>query len=162
MSFLKTLFLGAVLVALSSGSAFASCFGPAEYEAEQGLRIHSELMVIGLTCQKMPGGGTLYRKYQTFTTKNQDLIAGYEEHLISFYRQEGDSQPEGELNTLRTVLANQISTHAVQMSMTSFCQHFSSRIDKALGMNEGTLRKWARQEWPNIQTSRPRCSRRSY
>lgn len=162
MSFLKALFLGVVFAVCSSGSALAACYGPAEYEAEQGLRIHSELMVIGLTCQKMPGGSTLYSKYQNFTHKNQNLIAGYEDRLISFYRQEGDSQPEGELNTLRTVLANQISKHAVQMSMTSFCRNFSGRIDKALGMNQETLRKWARQEWPNTQVSRPRCSRYTY
>lgn len=162
MPFLKALFVSVILVALSFTPALASCFGPTEYEAEQGLRIHSELMVIGLTCQKMPGGGALYAKYRNFTAKNQNLIAGYESNLINFYRQEGDNDPDAELNTLRTVLANQISRHAVRMSMTSFCQHFGSRIDKALGMDEKTLRKWARQEWPDVHTSRPRCSRNVY
>ena len=162
MSLLKALFIGVVVTLLSSAPAFASCFGPTEYEAEQGLRIHSELMVIGLTCQKMPGGSALYRKYQNFTMKNQNLIAGYENNLISFYRQEGDNDPDAELNTLRTVLANQISRHAIRMSMASFCQHFGGRIDKALGMDEKTLRKWARQEWPDVHTSRPRCSRNTY
>ena len=37
--------------------AFAGgCYTAREVEAEQAIRIHSELMVIGLTCIKMPGG----------------------------------------------------------------------------------------------------------
>ena len=159
-SIFKAVALAFFFVLLAS-PAHAACYGPAEYEAEQGLRIHSELMVIGLTCQKMPGGTQLYGKYQKFTQKHQDLIAGYEARLISFYRQEGDSNPDKELHTLRTDLANQISKHAIKMSMVSFCQNFSSRLDTALKMDGAGFRRWARKEWPNTRTSRPVCSQRS-
>lgn len=157
---LRMFFLAFAFCFVFALPAEAGCFGPGEYEAEQGLRIHSELMVIGLTCQKMPGGAALYGKYQRFTQKNQYLISGYEDRLIGFYRNEGKSNPDGELHTLRTRLANEISRHAVRMSMVSFCQSFSSRIDKALGMDEKTLRKWAQQEWSSTRSSRPRCTRR--
>ena len=45
------------LMALSSGAFAASCYTPLQAEAEQGLRIHSELMVIGLeSAEEWPAG----------------------------------------------------------------------------------------------------------
>lgn len=145
---------------LSSGAHAAtggSCYTAQEFEAEQGIRIHSELMVIGLTCMKMPQGTQMYLKYQDFTQKNKGLLAQYEKELIAHYRREGAAKPEIKLHTLRTTLANQISMHAVSMSVSNFCQRFSQRIDQALAMDSGRLRRWAQQPWPGSPTSRPVC-----
>lgn len=148
-----------------SSSAFAAiggeCYTAKEFEAEQGIRIHSELMVIGLTCMKMPQGTQMYMKYQNFTQKNQKLIAQYETEIIAHYRREGAEKPERKLHTLRTTLANQISQHAVVMSVSNFCQRFSQRIDQALAMDKEKLRRWAQQPWPGSPTSRPICDSRS-
>lgn len=133
------------------------CYSPQEFEAEQGLRIHSELMVIGLTCMKMPQGQQTYMKYDQFTRKNQALISTYESSMISFYRKRGDKAPEKSLHTLRTNLANGISKHAIEMSTASFCKQFTSRVDQALAMDTGKLKKWAQQVWPATPTTLPMC-----
>jgi hypothetical protein len=140
------------------GVASAACYSAAEFEAEQGLRIHSELMVIGLTCAKMPGGTALYGKYQSFTHKNQTLISSYENTLISHLRKSGSSNPEKDFHTLRTGLANHISQLAIG-NVVGFCNAFTPRLDTALGMDQQKLRRWAQQVWRDAPTSRPLCTR---
>ncbi len=157
-NFARTLCVVLPLLASTTAGA-AGCYTMSEFEAEQGLRIHSELMVIGLTCLKMPQGQTSYIKYQKFTQKNQSLIAQYETEMMNFYRKQAAANPEKELHTLRTALANDISTHAITMSTSSFCRHFLSRIDKALTMDQGKLRRWAQHVWPDSPTTRPTCTR---
>lgn len=147
----------ACFVSFAAATARA-CYTPQEFEAEQGIRIHSELMVIGLTCMKMPGGGAaLYKKYQAFTQKNQSLISMYEDEMIAHFRARGDKDPEKSLHTLRTTLANKISEHAIEMSTLSFCTHFGSRIDQALAMDTPKLRRWAQHVWPQTPAQEPFC-----
>lgn len=146
---------------LSSGAQAATgkCYTAKEFEAEQGIRIHSELMVIGLTCMRMPQGGSqLYSKYQNFTQKNKGLIAGYEKDILSYYRRTGAANPETALHTFRTSMANQISQHAIAMSTVSFCKRFSPRMDQALAMDSQKIRRWAQRPWDGSPTSRPVCS----
>ena len=158
---MKRFFIALAMIAavsmFATDAIAAQCYSPREFEAEQGLRIHSELMVISLTCMKMPNGSGMYQKYQSFTTKNKNLLSGYEEDMISYFRAQGASSPEKQFHTLRTSLANQISQHAIKMSTGSFCQHFANRIDSALAMNQEKLRRWAQQPWPNSPTSKPMC-----
>lgn len=147
-----------VIFALLASSTAEACYSPLEAEAEQGIRIHSELMVIGLTCIKMPGGERLYEGYQRFTQKNADLIAEYEEDLIRHYSSQGASNPELKLHTLRTDMANNISRKAIAMSTVSFCQKYASHIDRALAMNSQTVRRWAQHAWANQPRTEPLCA----
>ncbi len=159
MKKLTVLLAALALLATTAQQASAQCYNQRQFEAEQGLRIHSELMVISLTCMKMPMGSGMYQKYQAFTNKNKALIAGYENDLIDYYRATGSAAPEKQFHTLRTNLANQISQHAIKMSTASFCQNFGSRLDSALNMDQAKLRQWASQPWPNSPTSRPMCGK---
>ena len=155
---MKKIVLAMLMSVLVCNSAQA-CYTSREREAEQGIRIHSELMVISLTCMKMPGREDLYEKYQRFTRQNSDLIAAYESDLISYYKSEGVAKPEKKLNTLRTDLANNISSKAITMSTRSFCDKYASHIDRALVMDEQKLRRWAQNVWPEQQpVSERMCS----
>jgi hypothetical protein len=148
-----------VCLSISGAAQAASgCYTQREVEAEQGLRITSELMVIGLTCIKMPGGQNLYSKYQQFTQKNQSLISGYEADMIAYYRKQGSANAEKDFHTMRTGLANSISKQAIKMSTVSFCNNFKGRLDKALGMSQQDVRKWAQHVWPNSPTTHPICA----
>ncbi len=157
LSFLSLSLAALLSLASVTEARAARCYNISQFEAEQGLRIHSELMVISLTCQRIPGHAGLYDKYQQFTQKNRILLADYENRLISYYKSNGSAAPSKQLHTLRTDLANEISQHAVSMSVTSFCSHFSSRIDRALSMDRDTLQRWARQVWPDQKTTAPLC-----
>jgi len=154
-----TAMLAAIALLATTAQASAQCYNERQFEAEQGLRIHSELMVISLTCMKMPMGAGMYQKYQAFTNKNKVLISAYETDMIDYFRATGSPAPEKQFHSLRTQLANQISQHAIKMSTASFCQHFGSRIDSALKMDQAKLRQWASQPWPNSPTTRPSCGK---
>lgn len=155
---MKKLFAVLTLVFVLSSPAYsAGCYTAREVEAEQGLRIHSELMVISLTCMRMPDGASMYSKYQSFTRKNQALIASYEDDLIAYYRSAGYPNPEKQLHTLRTTIANQISEHAITMSTATFCRTYGPRIDRALQMSQQKVRAWAQHSFASATVSQPTC-----
>jgi hypothetical protein len=148
-----------LLLVLSAPARASACYTQAEAEAEQAIRIHSELMVIGLNCQNMrfKDGTNLYVKFRQFTAANSDLFAGYEETLINYYRRTGASNPEGRLNDMRTYLANTIANDAARMSPDQFCNRFVPRIFKAAQMNRSQLQSWAATVYPGHPVSQPVC-----
>ncbi len=152
-----------LLAALFSGEALAGkgCYTVPQAEAEQGIRIHSELMVISLNCQHMwpKQPKTLYQKYRSFTARNGYVFAEYERTLEDFYRSEGKN-PETEINTLRTHYANKISNDAAKMRPDIFCSQYAQRIDKADLMNDRELRKWAGTFFDAHPVTYPFCSAR--
>lgn len=158
----KTLFLSVVIMALGITSAWAatSCYTMAEAEAEQGIRIHSELMVIGLNCQHLArgdGGKNLYQQYSEFTAQNVNLFAGYESRLMDYFHRAGYADPEAKLNELRTVLANTISLDAAKMRPDLFCYKYAPRISTAAKMNQTAIQRWAATFYPSHPVSRPIC-----
>lgn len=136
-----------------------SCYSNLEAEAEQGVRIHSELMVIGLNCQHMGKreGMNLYGDYRSFTARHANLFAKYEEILMNYFSANGDSNPEASLNTLRTQFANKISKDAASMRPDVFCSRYAPRITKAVAMNQTDIRKWAATIYPSHPVSHPVC-----
>jgi hypothetical protein len=150
-----------IVFILVSASAQAACYSPAEFEAEQGLRIHSELMVIALNCQHVrSSNGNLYYQYKDFTRQHQRLIGGYENTLKSFYGRNGNANPEKEINDLRTKLANKISNDAARMRPNVFCKAYGSRITQALQMPQEKLRRWANSSFQGFPTAYPLCASR--
>ncbi len=141
-------------------SAFAgSCYSNVEAEAEQGIRIHSELMVIGLNCQHMGKrkGMNLYSQYRQFTSTHANLFAKYEEILMSHYSKNGGGKPEAQLNTLRTGFANKISNDVADMRPDVFCSRYAPRITQASGMAQKDVRRWAATFHASHPVSRPLC-----
>ncbi len=151
------------LVLLFSSQAFATngCYTVPQAEAEQGIRIHSELMVISLNCQHMwpKQPKTLYQKYRSFTARNGYVFAEYERTLEEFFKSEGKNA-EIEINTLRTMYANKISNDAAKMRPDIFCSHYAQRIDKADLMNDRELRKWAGTFFDEHPVTYPLCTAR--
>ena len=151
------LFLGLMIF---SASAFAGCYSMKEAEAEQGIRIHSELMVIGLNCQHLwpKSDKNLYAQYKDFTANHAGLLRGYETTLINYFRKEGGGDPELRLHELRTRFANKISKDAAVMRPDGFCRAYAPRVPKANKMAEPEVRKWAATIFPNFPPSRPLCA----
>ena len=147
---------------LVSSSAFADCYTPLEAEAEQGIRIHSELMVISLNCQHLTPAGqeNLYSQFRKFTAKNAALFGAYEDLLIKHFRKEGVADPELAMHSLRTEYANKISKDAAVMRPDAFCATYMPRIQKAATMDPAALHKWASTFFPGFGPSKPICSSR--
>lgn len=157
---LLLLFTAFMISAVSTASA-GDCYSPVEAEAEQGIRIHSELMVIGLNCQAMGArkGMNLYGDYRQFTATHADLFAKYEEILMDHFKNNGGGKPEAQLNTLRTGFANKISNDAAAMRPDVFCSRYAPRIIKASKMSRDDIRRWASTFHETHPVSRPLCAK---
>lgn len=139
--------------------AIGDCYSPAEAEAEQGIRIHSELMVIALNCQHMTPKGwkNFYQQYQEITARNSSLISGYESTLIGYYTREGVADPERKFHDLRTNFANKVSTDAARMRPDVFCATYAPRLPKVDRMSAADFRRWAANIVPGRPVSAPVC-----
>ncbi|MEM9469562.1 MAG: hypothetical protein AAF988_05310 [Pseudomonadota bacterium] len=148
------------MVVLASVAEARSCYSQAEAEAEQGIRIHSELMVIGLNCQHMTPRGwqNFYSQYRSITKKHEDLFSNYEKTLINYYRQNGVSNPERKMHDLRTAFANKVSTDAAQMRPDVFCATYAPRIPRAAKMTKADFQQWASTFHPSHPLERPVCN----
>jgi len=141
------------------GAKGRQCYTREEAEAEQGIRIHSELMVIALNCQHMtPRGWTnFYVQYQKLTARHADLIGGYENTLINYFALAGKSNPELALHNLRTDFANKVSTDAAKMRPDIFCSQYAPRLPKVDKMSTAEIKGWAATMNPSHPVSRPLC-----
>ena len=157
MRFSLSVLLGLMLF-VSTAEA-RSCYSAGEAEAEQGIRIHSELMVIGLNCQHMtPRGWTnFYSQYRQITNKHADLFSGYEKTLINYYRKAGANNPERKMHDLRTSFANKVSKDVAKMRPDVFCATFAPRIPRAAEMSRADFKEWASTMHPSTPLSRPVC-----
>lgn len=150
-----------LLIVCFSNISYAeeACYSRSESEAEQGIRIHSELMVVGLNCAHMSDadGNNLYAQYKKFTKKHEELFSTYEDIIMKYRRDNGDKDPEKSLHSLRTQFANKISNDVAQMRPDIFCRTYAERIEKASKMDGDMVRKWASMKFPNHPVSHPEC-----
>lgn len=136
----------------------ANCYTPDQYRAEQALRFHTNLMVFGLYCKPILRQDT-YAAYQQFTTRNQNVVRGQENRLISYYKQARTASPEKALHSLRTDLANKTSLQASK-SIVSFCTQYTAAYYKAKAMKPVDFQHWIEQVTLNTPrpTSRQVCA----
>lgn len=121
-----------------------ACYSRKEHAAEQMVRLHTELMVIGLTCQSIFPEHQTFLKYQEFTIKNKAILSDAENSLISHFRRTSGSAAR--FDTYRTELANEISRRVGVIGSYSYCQQFIPRAENALKMPTDDLKLIASNE----------------
>ena len=149
-----------ILSITSSASYAGSCYSMQEVEAEQGIRIQSELMVIRLSCQHIAKRQSkdLFKSYANFYSKNRETLASYESTMMKHFEGNEISDPDRALRTLRTEVANRISKDAATMRPDLFCAHYAPRIEKAEAMSKKDFRKWASTIFESHPVSKPVCA----
>ena len=131
---IKSVALFALLCCLLSAFAVApafagnACYTPAQLQAEQLLRLHSELMVITVTCRTDSNGHDLGAIYGDFTKKHIRVLHDAEQTMIGYYKNTGTGKPLDRLDRLRTVLANEYGQKAADMSGSEFCAKYRDRV----------------------------------
>jgi hypothetical protein len=143
--------LGSVIAAaaiLWVGQAMAAdkeCYQAKEAEAEQGLRIQSELMVTSLNCEHMSqrSGRSLYAAYQDFERTHASQLRTYESVLLSFFKSVNDPAPEARLTSLMTSLADKVSREVAVMRPDVFCSRNAQRVEKASALSPEAFSRWA-------------------
>ena len=126
------LFLCAALI-LATTPAFAAsksgaCYSQAQLQAEQILRLHSDLLVITLTCKIGSNGQDLPAAYGNFTKKNIRVLHDAEQTMIDYYRSKGPD-PVGHLDHMRTLLANATTQKSADMGgALPFCAQYRDKV----------------------------------
>lgn len=131
-----------ILATSTSAWAKPACYSAAEYDAEQAVRLHTELMVIGLTCNAIEADRKLFSKYQQFTTKNRTSLMNWEKVLIGHFRETDKSNPTRRFDDFRTVVANEIAQRSALLTPPVFCQTHSDIVDQALALSESDLKRY--------------------
>lgn len=154
--------LTALVTFVFAGTAAASCYTPLEQRAEMAIRVHSELMIIGLSCSEAYNDPALFAAYATFTNRHQAEISAYEEAMIGYFEKTGSANPTRQFDHWRTSIANGISTRAALASMTLFCDAHKDTFKQAAQLegfwhdNVETIMAYVPEA--NV-ASRPFCSR---
>ncbi|MDD4617448.1 MAG: hypothetical protein PHW76_10175 [Alphaproteobacteria bacterium] len=122
MKFIKSLFL-CTAGALWASPVFAipACYNSAQVHAEQMLRLHSELMVITITCRQSSDGRALTPAYTSFTHRYVKTIRAAEQVMIAYYKTAKKGDPVSQLDALRTRLGNEIGQKVAKVSAPTFC-----------------------------------------
>ncbi len=151
--------LSALCLLISMPAYAGSCYSKAEAEAEQGIRIQNELMVIGLTCNSLGKrhGLTPYADYQKFKVANTSVLEKYNNIMLSHFAKSGGGSPDKQLRTLSTSFGNKISEDAAKLRPDVFCSKYLPRITRALEMNSNDFRRWASTFYASHPVTKPMC-----
>jgi hypothetical protein len=147
-----------VLLFCTSSVDAAQCYTPDQFRAEQVVRYHSQMMVIGMLCGR-PYKQNTYAAYQAFTKRHERTIRAEEDRLIAFFRQSGVASPTRALHDLRTGLANEMSMRAMN-AKGAFCRSMVSRYVQAKRVDTETFRTWINTLSPDadLRSTRPVCA----
>lgn len=138
------------------------CYSVAEFEAEQGIRLHTELMVVGLTCQYMDvkGEASLFNQYKLFTLKHQARIQAWEKTLVDYYKRTAKGNPTRNFDTFRTRLANETSQRAIALSTPVFCGTHAPLVAKAMAASIEDIQNGFSPDRDGVRVANaPRCDR---
>ncbi|KAA0572553.1 hypothetical protein FZ029_22955 [Azospirillum sp. Sh1] len=126
--------------AKSSGPATPACYNRTEYAAEQMMRLHTEMMIVGLTCRTVVPEKKPFDLYQDFSVKNRAMLSNSEASLISFYKRSGGGNATRQFDMFRTELANEISRRAATIGIPQYCANFVDRSVAAKDLTPDDLR----------------------
>jgi len=110
--------------------AGTSCYAPEQMRAEQLWRLHSELMVITVTCRQSSVGQSLSPVYTAFTRKNIAALHRAEQTMVAYYKKNEKGDPLEKLDRLRTKLGNEFGQKAADLSSPVYCSQFRDKVEE--------------------------------
>lgn len=128
---------GTALPALANPGA---CFSRSEHAAEQALRMHTEMMIVGLTCQQIKPDKNPFGKYQDFTVKHRTMISTAEGQIISHMKKASKGNATRNFDMYRTELANESSRRAAIIGTPLYCGEFVERSQTALSLSPDEIK----------------------
>lgn len=157
----------ALATLLATGPALAApskgpCYTVPEFAAEQGIRLHTELMVVGLTCQHMDVKGevSLFNQYKQFTLKHQTRIQQWEKTLVAYYKRTTSGNPTRAFDTFRTRLANETSQRAIALTTPVFCGTHAPLVAAAMAASLAEIEQGLSPDADGLRMANaPRCDR---
>src|ERR1700744_2189836 len=108
---IRALFSGFAFVVVIGVSVAAhaagQCYSSNQMEAEQLLRLHSELMVVAIECRTSTQGDNLVNAYAGFTKDHINALHDAEHTLMTYYSSIYGGDGVEQVDKLRTNLGNE-------------------------------------------------------
>lgn len=146
------------LVAVAPVAARAAeCYSPAEYEAEQALRLQSELTVIAYGCPTPPGMPPLPVQYGNFVRSHQKQFAQWQGTLRTYLRKTLGGNVDRNFDNLASLISNQLSNRQALVSPITFCEAEMGRFGQLVTMSADELLRQVRDNSVVRMSSRPPC-----
>ncbi len=136
----------------------AACYTDAQLEAEQAIRVHSELMVIALKCYRHFPESKPYEQYASFTERNRSLISRWETTLVQFFRNEHRARPTRAFDSLRTRIANDFAAEANVMTADRYCSQKLEHLKQVTLLDEQGFALMVGKLRETVLSSVPHCS----
>lgn len=147
---------------MAAPAAKGPCYSVPEFAAEQGIRLHTELMVVGLTCQYMDVKGevSLFNQYKQFTLKHQARIRGWEAMLVNYFKRTVKANPTRSFDSFRTRLANETSQRAIALTTPVFCGTHAPLVARAMTASIEEIENGLLPDTDGLRMANaPRCDR---
>jgi len=139
MTLKQGLLIAALSIFITPAWAGSACFTPEQRQAEQWLHLHSDLMVIAVTCRQDSYGQSLSDEYVAFTHKNIRALHKAEQTIMAYYKATSKRDPIERLDQLRTRLGNEAAQKAARMSAPEFCGQYRDNIARFAAASPQTL-----------------------
>lgn len=120
--------------------ASAACYTAEDAAADAAIRIHSELMVVALTCKYASDGSSLTDMYVNYGRRHNSELRNAEKQLINYYKRSNKSGI-AELDRLRTILGNEYANEAAISDPLEWCRTASDRVVKAAMWSDGQYKQ---------------------
>lgn len=123
-----------------AASSTKACYNRSEHAAEQLIRMHTEMMIAGLTCKDVVPEKAPFAKYQEFTVKNRPTISKAEGELMGHFRRTAKGNATNKFDTYRTEVANEVSRRASIIGTENYCKTFVPRVEQAISLSPDEVR----------------------
>jgi hypothetical protein len=115
------------------------CLSEDELVAAQLVRLHTELMVTGLTCRAAYRDQGLFDQYQTFTVTHQDRLRDGQEVLARYLARFQNGNPARLYDRFRTQMANYEGQVVMDLTASNYCRQQYNRFYTLVALDEPQL-----------------------
>ena len=133
------------LAAFQPGHLPRSCMTEQEMQADQFIRLHTAMMVAGLTCHVPFSDDNLFAHYQDFTITHQSVIRDSQRVLASFLGRHRSGNRNRLFDTYRTEVANSESQLVIDVSQGRYCQALREKFYAATEFSPADLSAYLEQ-----------------
>lgn len=153
----RTAAAAAALSVLGAAAAEAACYSRAEFEAEQAIRLQSELTVIAFGCPSPAGAASLQVQYGEFARRHGEDMRRHQRAIIDYLRRHERGRPEALFDRFQSSLANEYGFRAGKMTPPTFCAQRLPYFQQVVGFDRDSLRRYLRDDAGVRLATRPLC-----
>ena len=127
------------LAAFEPGRLPGACMTESELHADQFIRLHTAMMVAGLTCNVSFSDDNVFAHYQSFTITHQSMIRSSQRVLANYLGRHGSGNRHRLFDTYRTEVANDESQLVIDVSSGRYCEALRAKFYAAAEFSPADL-----------------------